>query len=97
MLSLWHVPGGGVFRYNHSWMQEVACSLHVSNPGLPLLVMTVASDLSPGVEAAVAGVARVVHVPELSFPNTMRDGRYGTAVRGFRSACWWEQAREMGF
>jgi len=56
----------------------VACSLNATNPGLPLLVMTVEGDLSPGVAAAAAQVATLVHVPDLMFPNTMRDGRCGS-------------------
>ena len=46
--------------------QEVACSLNATNPGLPLLVMTVPGDLSPGVEAAAAAVAQV---PAAGFQN----------------------------
>lgn len=61
--------------YTDHRLQEVACSINATNQGLPLLVMTVAGDLSPAIEAQAARAGRVVHVPDLNLPNSMRDGR----------------------
>lgn len=56
-------------------VQELACSLNRSSPGVPLLVLTVAGDISPAVEKQAAALAQLVHVDEFRFHNAMRDGR----------------------
>ena len=57
--------------------QELACSLNASSPGLPLLVLTVAGDLSAEVERRAAELGTLVPVEDVRFPNNMRDGRCG--------------------
>ena len=56
-------------------MQELACSLNRSSPGVPLLVLTVHGDLSRAVEEQAAALAELIYVEELWFDNAMRDGR----------------------
>ena len=52
-------------------IQALACSLNRTNPGLPLVVLTVAGDLRPKTEAAVREVAHLQHVPDFYFPNNV--------------------------
>ena len=50
-------------------MQGLACSLNRSNPGLPLVVITVKGDLTAESEDAIRQVARLVHVDEFYVRN----------------------------
>lgn len=50
-------------------MQGLACSLNRTNPGLPLVVITVKGDLTAESEAAIGQVARLIHVDEFFVPN----------------------------
>lgn len=51
--------------------QALACSLRATNPGLPLVVMTVEGDLAPATLAAVAAIpnAQLRPVPDFYFHN----------------------------
>ena len=53
------------------------CSLNRSNPGLPLLILTVQGDLSPSVLQAAQAVGQIVQVEDVRVGkgNTYEDGR----------------------
>ena len=49
--------------------QELACSLAVSNPGLPLVVLSAAGELAPETAAAVQRFAELRIVEPLFFQS----------------------------
>jgi hypothetical protein len=49
--------------------QALACSLRASNPGLPLVVLSVEGDLQPATLAAVQEIAQLRFVEEFYIPN----------------------------
>ncbi|KAK9787607.1 hypothetical protein WJX73_006503 [Symbiochloris irregularis] len=58
-------------------VQELACSVNRTNPGLLFTVLTVQGALSEEVVAAARAIANVRFVEDLHFPHHMGDSRYG--------------------
>lgn len=56
-----------IWQYPHA--QALACSLRASNPGLPLIVLSVEGDLAPATLAAVQEIAQLRLVDEFYIPN----------------------------
>ena len=60
-------------------VQALQCSLNRTNPGLPLLILTVPGDLSPFILQAAQALGRVIEVEDVRVGsrNTYEDGRSG--------------------
>ena len=64
--------------------QELACSVGRTNPGLPLVVLSVAGDLTAAELNTVKALdVQLRFVDEVRFPNIREDGRCG--VKGRRN------------
>eukprot|EP00891_Asterochloris_glomerata_P007498 jgi/Astpho2/7498/Aster-x0323 len=57
-------------------LQELACSLNRSNSGIPLHILAVGGDLSPGVEQRASQLGTFIFVEDLRHENYKHDGRY---------------------
>ena len=69
-------PASNCVTHRVTVEQELACSLNASSPGVPLLLLTVAGDLSAAVESEAEGLATILKVADFRFHNAMREGRW---------------------